>query len=361
MLRTIRFAACRSHMFHVRACLLHRALKKKAPHIYKALALHNAAIFATCEQTRQLLRSTYRPSSPNEFVCCLTGIFARDFLSLFRLARQQFSKLLESIDHHPALCSNRTLYKKKAPSAHQLLVFLNCFGSHQTLSQVELRFKIGLGSVINYVSNCTLAIRALAPGQIAWLSPHERQCLKDYYQRHFFWNNVVGAVDGSCIPLSFCPSACGGDYFDRSVITIIHLLQTFYLILLFDFRKSNYSINIQFVVDPDARVRYQFGGVPGSTHDSRYIFQPSFLIFTTTCILLCILVFGCFLASAFRQSRMMLRSQEFFSPGEHLLADSAYGNSNYIVSCFKRPRQNVLPYFLLQTPEVERSTLLQFA
>ncbi len=31
--------------------------------------------------------------------------------------------------------------------------------------------------------------------------------------------------------------------------------------------QPQYSINAQFVVDPDARVRYWFGGVPGSTHD----------------------------------------------------------------------------------------------
>jgi hypothetical protein len=91
---------------------------------------------------------------------------------------------------------------------------------------------------------------------------------------------VVGAVDGSCIPLSFCPSICGGDYFDRYFIPkplIVNITPVFFLLTL-SFRKSNYSINVQFVVDPDARVRYWFGGVPGSTHDSRCTTYSTFML-----------------------------------------------------------------------------------
>jgi hypothetical protein len=122
-----------------------------------------------------------------------------------------------------------------------------------------------------------MTLRALATGLIAWPDKQEREILKDYYKRHYFWDNVVGAVDGSCIPLlSYCLSECGGDYFDRSCNCKPLLVSTTTVFLLlrlcFDThicRKSNYSINVQFVVDPDARVRYWFGGVPGSTHDSR--------------------------------------------------------------------------------------------
>ncbi len=88
-------------------------------------------------------------------------------------------------------------------------------------------------------------------------------------------------------------------------------------------------------MDPDARVRYWFGGVPGSTHDSRL--QTIIPTIPTTSMRLhfMLLLFFC---SAFRQSRMMLRPIEYFSAGEHLLADSAYANSSYVVSCYKRSR-----------------------
>ncbi len=160
--------------------------------------------------------------------------------------------------------------KKKFLLHTNCLFFFNLFGSHQTLSQVALRFKIGLGSLVNYVNNITLALRALAPGLIAWPDKQEREILKDYYKRHYFWDNAVGAVDGSCIPLSYCPSECGGDYFDRSCNSKPLLISTInFFFPTHICRKSNYSINVQFVLDPDARVRYWFGGVPGSTHDSR--------------------------------------------------------------------------------------------
>ncbi len=38
LLRDIRGAAHKSHMFHVRACLLHHALRRRPPFIYKALS-----------------------------------------------------------------------------------------------------------------------------------------------------------------------------------------------------------------------------------------------------------------------------------------------------------------------------------
>ena len=88
-------------------------------------------------------------------------------------------------------------------------------------------------------------------------------------------------------------------------------------------------------MDPDARVRYWFGGVPGSTHDSRL--QEILATYPTIVVPLDFMLPLSFY-SAFRQSRMMLRPIEYFSEGEHLLADSAYANSSYVVSCYKRPR-----------------------
>ena len=117
----------------------------------QGISLHNAIVLQTCETTRYLLRSTYRVTSANEFVFSLSSISAREFLALFRLTRVQYDVLLQSISQHPALLSQQSLRKKKVPAAHQLLVFLNFFGSHQTLSQVALRFKIGLGSVVETI------------------------------------------------------------------------------------------------------------------------------------------------------------------------------------------------------------------
>jgi hypothetical protein len=120
LLRDIRRAGHKSHKFHVRACLLHHALRRRPPFIYKALALHNAIVLQTCETTRYLLRSTYRVTSANEFVFSLSSISAREFLALFRLTRVQYDVLLQSISQHPALLSQQSLRKKK------FLLHINC-------------------------------------------------------------------------------------------------------------------------------------------------------------------------------------------------------------------------------------------
>ena len=113
LLRKVRLAACQSHMFHVRACLLHRSLRRKPPFIYEALALHNATIVDTCQTTRYLLRSSYRASNRNEFVFCLTCTSGREFLAMFRLTRIQFGTLLTHVAQHPVILGNQTLKKKR--------------------------------------------------------------------------------------------------------------------------------------------------------------------------------------------------------------------------------------------------------
>jgi hypothetical protein len=113
LLRNVRLAACKSHMLHVRACLLHRSLRRKPPFIYEALALHNATIVDTCQTTRYLLRSSYRASNRNEFVFCLTCTSGREFLAMFRLTRIQFGTLLTHVAQHPVILGNQTLKKKR--------------------------------------------------------------------------------------------------------------------------------------------------------------------------------------------------------------------------------------------------------
>jgi hypothetical protein len=133
LLRDIRGAADKSHKFHVRACLLHHALRRRPPFIYKALALHNAIVNQMCETTRYLLRSTYRVTSANEFVFSLSSISAREFLALFRLTRVQFDVLLQTISQHPALLSQQSLRRKT-----KFLLHINCLFSSIILVATKL-------------------------------------------------------------------------------------------------------------------------------------------------------------------------------------------------------------------------------
>ena len=80
-------------------------------------------------------------------------------------------------------------------------------------------------------------------------------------------------------------------------------------------RKSNYSVNLQVVVDPDGRVRWFFFGPPGSQHDS-------------TCL---------------GWSGMGKSPERFFKDDEHLLGDSAYTNCRWMITSYKAPARKGMP------------------
>ena len=61
-------------------------------------------------------------------------------------------------------------------------------------------------------------------------------------------------------------------------------------------------------------IRYYFAGCPGSVHDNR----------------------------VYKLSQLYLNAGEMFSNRQYTLADSAYENSNHMVSAYRRYRGNVL-------------------
>ncbi|KAL6557491.1 hypothetical protein OROMI_017841 [Orobanche minor] len=96
----------------------------------------------------------------------------------------------------------------------------------------------------------------------------------------------VGFVDGTTIPLSEKPSLDGEGYWGR---------------------KHRYSINMQVVCDVDRRIIGFSCGWPGSMHD----------------------------AGVWRKSAQVKNPNQFFSKGEYIIGDSAYGVSKYLIPAFK--------------------------
>ncbi|KAL6533351.1 hypothetical protein OROMI_027463 [Orobanche minor] len=90
----------------------------------------------------------------------------------------------------------------------------------------------------------------------------------------------VGFVDGTTIPLSEKPSLDG---------------------------EHRYSINMQVVCDVDRRIIGFSCGWPGSMHD----------------------------AGIWRKSAQAKNPNQFFSKGEYIIGDSAYGVSKYLIPAFK--------------------------
>lgn len=107
--------------------------------------------------------------------------------------------------------------------------------------------------------------------------------------------NCVGFLDGSLIQFEYKPNRPDfADFFDR---------------------KHQYSLNIMAVADVDLRIRYLYAGHPGSAHDQRVLDASS-----------------------------LGRTPEvFLSENEYLLADSGYKPTDWMITPFKKPRNQPLP------------------
>ncbi|GAV04551.1 hypothetical protein RvY_14818 [Ramazzottius varieornatus] len=100
--------------------------------------------------------------------------------------------------------------------------------------------------------------------------------------------DCVGMLDGTLIPLEYKPKKDGEDYWSH---------------------KSRYGISAVIVSDDKRKIRYVFVGFCGSVHDMR----------------------------VYSNSRLASLTSKLFTPGEYLLADSAYTTSAVAVSSYKRP------------------------
>ncbi|GAU95304.1 hypothetical protein RvY_06946-1 [Ramazzottius varieornatus] len=100
--------------------------------------------------------------------------------------------------------------------------------------------------------------------------------------------DCVGMLDGTLIPLEYKPKKDGEDYWSH---------------------KSRYGISAVIVCDDERKIRYVFVGFCGSVHDMR----------------------------VYSNARLASLTLKLFTPGEYLLADSAYTTSAVTVSTYKRP------------------------
>ena len=255
---------------------------------------YNKKILYRMKQRRYLYRSRkYRKRSIFDFDDVLkdncNDYNETEFLYMFRLRRVSFFNLLDLIKDDPIFKPSK--YKKSRPAAHQLLVFLYRIGREGvagSLSALSTFFKLGKGTLRNYIFNCMMAINKLKDSVIYWPSQDERNEMK-LRLAAFGFHNCVGIIDGTLIILDRRPADNFECYYSR---------------------KSNYAINCCVVCDDKCRVIYFLAGWPGSTHDNRVL----------------------------RNSDLSRNKAKYFGINEHLLGDSAYSASQIMVQAFKKGR-----------------------
>lgn len=99
---------------------------------------------------------------------------------------------------------------------------------------------------------------------------------------------AVGIIDGTPVNFAQRPGIDGEVWFSR---------------------KQRYSMNLQLVCDDRGRILYYIVGWPGSVYDSTVL----------------------------HQSPLALQFQDFFLPGQYLLADAGYASTTWCVTPYRNP------------------------
>ena len=238
---------------------------------------------------------------------------AEEFKNEYGMTREAFEKLYVLIKDHQVFTNYRKEGSKQVPP--QLLVllsFLRTEGSGRSNRRGRTTtFDIATGSLANYRDRCVIAINDTLKDQIAWPDEEERTEIATRIKRDFKLPICIGIADGTLVPLTYKPETDDyADYFSR---------------------KRCYALSVLIVNDDQRHIRYCNIGWPGCTHDDR----------------------------VFRNSVLVGRNSEHFTPFEYIIGDSAYTPQPYMIPAYKKTanrgleRDEEIFNTVLSTPRVE--------
>lgn len=150
--------------------------------------------------------------------------------------------------------------------------------------------EMSASSVCRFVKNTAIAIARLSPQYIRFPSPDETQRFVEDFYRLAQMPGVIGCIDGSHIPIQ----SPGGNNAE-----------------IYRCRKGYMSINVQAVCDANLKFTNIVASWPGCTHDARI----------------------------FENSHVFTQLQAGNYNGRHLLGDSGYGASNFLLTPVLNPVQ----------------------
>ena len=221
-----------------------------------------------------------------------------EFLQKYCMTRASFIKVLDQIKIHPVF---KRLEGKKGrpqtPVANQLMVFLKTIGTEGSgANGLNNRhtFLIGKGTTNVFCRRVTEAIMSMHEECVFWPCAAEhvklaRICFEDSGFPH-----CVGIANGTLFPLAFEPESVDApDYSGR---------------------KFPYSLTMMIVCDYNRKICYYLSGFPGSAHDNQV-----------------------YDAMALKQ-----QPEDFFSPNQCNVGDSAFVNSPTMVACIRKGKEEVI-------------------
>lgn len=209
------------------------------------------------------------------------------FQDTFRMSYEQFNYIVNIIKDSPVF--QKTGRKNQKPVSIQLKVALHrlCHdGSLSSYKAIARIMGITEGTAFMYTRRCIDALCGHIERFTAWPSEAKKREILEYFEEEKGLLHVLGAIDGTLIPLYRAPTL------DR------HSWAT---------RKSNFAMGATGVCDHQGAFIYFSTGYPGSRHDS----------------------------AAYKDTFLYSNPGKYFKGEECMVGDLAYGLSPTLITGFK--------------------------
>ncbi|CAC5368191.1 unnamed protein product [Mytilus coruscus] len=199
---------------------------------------------------------------------------SEDYRVHFRISKDMFDTIHEEIE--PKLIFEHRGGNEQITPRKQLLLFLCYMANNETFRELGQYFGVGKSTAHVY-NTVTIILPSLQ---------RQDELSREIQLLHML-PNIIGAIDGTHIRLSSCPSN-DNDYYNR---------------------KGFPSMQLQLVVDNTLKILDVYSGWPGCTHDARVL----------------------------RNSSLCRRAEggELFGPHKVIVGDSAYPVKNWLITPFK--------------------------
>ncbi|KAK3920073.1 Protein ANTAGONIST OF LIKE HETEROCHROMATIN PROTEIN 1 [Frankliniella fusca] len=171
----------------------------------------------------------------------------------------------------------RGLTVERTPIHESILMGLWIIFNKDTLCSCGLNFETAQSSGHLHYKNLIQILCEIGGRYVKWPHAQDRQHTSQFYEERFGFPGVIGAIDGTLVPIT-APREQKQRYVDKN---------------------HNYSINVMLTYDHKRLIRDAFVGQLGSIHDSR-IFRRSPL------------------------AQCLHSRDDMLSEGEHLVGDSGY-------------------------------------
>ena len=234
----------------------------------------------------------------NREAALLPWLTEAEFLQKYCMSYDSFKLVLSEIkDHNVFKRLEGKAGRPQTPVANQLMVFCKHIGTEGDGANGPNQcntFGIGKGLSDVFHRCVTTAILSLRDVHYTWPDADERRELAKLGEIQCDFPNCVGIADGTLFPLAFEPEVTDApDYSGR---------------------KHGFSITTMIICDYNKKIRYYLAGYPGSCHDNRVYNNTGFVKNPKAC----------------------------FSEMEHNVGDSAFSNSPFMVSSYRKAKGELL-------------------